>query len=466
VVGLVVASALVLPSPPSQAEPATCQGKEATIVGPTAPGAAYRTVGTEGDDVIVAPLAPDGEVQGLGGDDTICLVGGGAPDPTLLGARVEAGDGDDSVLNLAVSSLHPIVSLGAGSDHYVGNDFSESVTTGTYGGLDEDVDVVESFGGDDHISSGLIPEVENHDLISTGAGHDIVNYGNPSGERVDNGTGADTLSVDPATPQAWLIDNDGGRLSVGDQTMLTWTNVDTFRTREVKGSSFTFRGTDGDETFIVDGDELGATSPPSPATFRGGSISMGGGNDSVELANYLPGEVDMGSGTDAVEYQVEGACSRASITMDGSADCTTLWTQETVVTRLAGIESLDARTRDQLVVFGTPRSDVINARSRVLRVHSGAGHDRVQTDQSRDVTVRGGRGNDTLTGSSCAGRHCFERFVSLVLRGGQGDDRLIGANTPDRLYGGPGRDRADGQSGRDICVAEVRRKCEPAALSR
>ena len=36
-IGLVAAAAVVLPSAPSQAAPVMCQGREATIVGPTAP---------------------------------------------------------------------------------------------------------------------------------------------------------------------------------------------------------------------------------------------------------------------------------------------------------------------------------------------------------------------------------------------------------------------------------------------
>jgi hypothetical protein len=110
VIGLVAAAAVVLPPVPSYAAPVICQGKEATIVGPTAPP--YTTVGTEGDDVLVAPLSPgSGSVQGLGGDDTICLVGGGVPDPTLLTVSVDAGDGDDSVLNQTSSELSTYASL-------------------------------------------------------------------------------------------------------------------------------------------------------------------------------------------------------------------------------------------------------------------------------------------------------------------------------------------------------------------
>ena len=228
-----------------------CQGREATVVGPTA--APYTTVGTEGNDVIMAPLSPGtGSVQGLSGDDTICLIGGGEPDPTGLSVSVDAGDGDDSVFNETVSSLYPRVTLGAGSDHYVGNEFGDYVDTGKLNGIDSDVDVVDTRGGDDNISTGSPSGVENHDLVSTGAGSDWVNYMNPSGELVDNGTGADTLWLGSLTPHAWLIDNVRRRLSVGDLTMLTWTDVTVFRTSETQGDSFAFLGNDGDETLVVD----------------------------------------------------------------------------------------------------------------------------------------------------------------------------------------------------------------------
>ena len=46
-----------------QAEGLTCEGRPATVVGPT---------GTEGDDVMVAPLDAGVTVEGLGGDDLIC----------------------------------------------------------------------------------------------------------------------------------------------------------------------------------------------------------------------------------------------------------------------------------------------------------------------------------------------------------------------------------------------------------
>jgi len=48
----------------------------------------------------------------------------------------------------------------------------------------------------------------------------------------------------------------------------------------------------------------------------------------------------------------------------------------------------------------------------------------------------------------------------LDVRGGKGDDRLLGSSRDDHLLGGPGADTADGRGGADRCVAETRIRCE------
>ena len=47
-----------------------------------------------------------------------------------------------------------------------------------------------------------------------------------------------------------------------------------------------------------------------------------------------------------------------------------------------------------------------------------------------------------------------------VLRGNKGRDTLRGHSGRDVLLGNRGRDRADGGGGRDVCVAERERRCE------
>ena len=77
-----------------------------------------------------------------------------------------------------------------------------------------------------------------------------------------------------------------------------------------------------------------------------------------------------------------------------------------------------------------------------FEVNAGGGDDRVRLAGSVavPVTMRGGPGDDTLIGGSSADR----------LIGGVGDDRLIGGRGADRLYGGPGDDTLIGGPGSDL----------------
>jgi Ca2+-binding RTX toxin-like protein len=84
-----------------------------------------------------------------------------------------------------------------------------------------------------------------------------------------------------------------------------------------------------------------------------------------------------------------------------------------------------------------------------IDVRAGAGDDLVKIDESNgafsDViptTLRGGSGDDELVGGSGA----------VTLRGGAGDDKLIGGNGNELLSGGPGNDVADGNRGADTAV--------------
>jgi Ca2+-binding RTX toxin-like protein len=77
-----------------------------------------------------------------------------------------------------------------------------------------------------------------------------------------------------------------------------------------------------------------------------------------------------------------------------------------------------------------------------FEVNSGGGEDEVSVAKqiSIPVTMRGGPGNDTLIGGSGPDK----------LVGGGGDDTLVGGSGDDVLYGGPGADRLLGGPGDDV----------------
>ena len=97
----------------SWAQPVTCQGEPATIVGT----AGDDTLdGTPGDDV-VAGLGGDDIVTGGGGDDLVC--GGAGTDLVTAGAgadRLHGGRGDDEVHDVVVDSDDQALVGGPGRD--------------------------------------------------------------------------------------------------------------------------------------------------------------------------------------------------------------------------------------------------------------------------------------------------------------------------------------------------------------
>jgi Ca2+-binding RTX toxin-like protein len=97
-----------------------------------------------------------------------------------------------------------------------------------------------------------------------------------------------------------------------------------------------------------------------------------------------------------------------------------------------------------------------------FRIDGGGGDDRlaIQVGVSAPittVTIRGGKGNDVLLGSPFADRldggagrdHLDGRAGDDELHGGAGNDSLLGNGGADQLFGGAGADFLDGGDGSD-----------------
>jgi Ca2+-binding RTX toxin-like protein len=92
-----------------------------------------------------------------------------------------------------------------------------------------------------------------------------------------------------------------------------------------------------------------------------------------------------------------------------------------------------------------------------FEVNAGGGNDRVVIAREVPVpsTLRGGAGNDELIGGggsdSLLGNAGNDRLVGRAggdsVMGGEGDDRLVGGSGNDLLRGGPGNDELIGGSG-------------------
>jgi Ca2+-binding RTX toxin-like protein len=94
--------------------------------------------------------------------------------------------------------------------------------------------------------------------------------------------------------------------------------------------------------------------------------------------------------------------------------------------------------------FNIPRAEV-----KRLSLDGGNGGDSLRIDENNGVftdtiptTIRGGNGNDRIVGGAGA----------ITLQGGNGDDVLIGGSGVETLIGGNGDDSIDGNKGNDVAL--------------
>lgn len=434
---------------PAHAEPATCQGRTATIVGSTSQPV---TEGTEGDDVIVAPIVEAGAVQARGGNDLVCLVDG-APATQF---RVDAGPGQDSVVNLAIPELALDVTLGEGADSFTGGPADEKVFVGLRdwgpdgSSTDTDVDLVSTGAGDDVVLSGsTVPDSVNADRIDTGDGTDTVQWAGvmPEGNAIQNGSTPDRLVLQGGwrgTEAA--IDARERRVRVDGRTVFSWTAADHL-SLDLDQRTTRFVGSAADEVLTVWA-KIGREQDPGVVRH----IDMGGGDDRVDLPDTARGSLDGGAGDDVF---LGTTCRDARVVLDAFYRCVSQ-SPSRIVRRPAfeGWESVNVSASRTADVRGTggPEGIFVSGARRAL-IEGGQGADRLYVGSGSargPVVLRGGRSDDRLVGSSGRQR----------MYGGPGQDLLRGLRGDDVLVGGPGRDVAFGGQGNDVCSAEQRRTCE------
>lgn len=162
---------IVIPAAAS-ADPPTCLGVAATIVGTEGDDKIY---GTDGNDVIVG-LGGNDKLSGRGGDDLIC---GGSGDDELKGESgddtIKGGSGDDTIFGHG------------GNDTMFGGSGRDYVTG------DQGNDVIEGNRGRDTLEGGA-----HDDTIRGGPGADLIGGGYvewdaPGNDLIYGGSGADTI---------------------------------------------------------------------------------------------------------------------------------------------------------------------------------------------------------------------------------------------------------------------------------
>jgi hypothetical protein len=433
-------------APPAGATVPTCQGKPATLVGK--PGTSLN--GTNGADVMVS--RGSSHVSGGGGADTICVTGSTKDGYRV---RVSGGDGSDSVLVTTTDTVRAF--LGDGADSYTGGSEVDLVQGGDFADdefndyRDDDADSYSTGGGDDSVfASGA-------DTIRLGSGADHLQWNGPTGEpftgKADGGPGRNYLAlaatrVEGEQPSSWVLDAGAGTLSREAQTMASWRRFTGFVMRVDSGlEGVLMRGSTRDETFFP----ISAGLPGPPVR-----VEAGGGDDAIQVGGSdTPGDLDLdldgGSGRDRLSVRGYDFVE-ASFVLDLAAGAYSYEDEDASATApLAGIQDVEVEAIAQVVLRG---DDSANR----LTVHA------IQADwpvfKRCQVTVSGRGGGDRLVMRSAPAAESWKRCPAPVLRGGGGNDVLVGSPLAERLLGGPGRDIARGGPGRDVCVAETRMGCE------
>lgn len=463
---VLLASSAVMALPgAASADVPTCQGKPATIVGPTSGG---DTTGTAGDDVIVTTAdgyRGAGVIDAGEGNDVLCIVPGDGMiphwnvDSTFY---VAMGAGNDTVVvqeTRNTSSLR--VTLGDGDDTFLGSSRWETVFAGNSGPSypnmagDFGRDHIDAGLGSDTIYSGSpSPDIANDDTIISGEGGDSLYIGG-KGAVLDNGgtpgdgTGDNLAILHEGWQQRRVTVDNVARTATADVgEFMRWSNVKHFHL--LVDSPLTFTGSDAAESLAVS-----TTIPVEHRWWVTVDATMGAGDDRARFhTGPMTGSVDGGTGTDAFEAP---HCSQVNYRLNVSFDCVARSVDGGSFPFTTKVSGFDARSvvyaGYQATVSGTDGDDEIVVRAPRVRITGRDGNDVLTVSphgKTRQSVLLGGNGRDTLTGGKRGDR----------LNGGAGRDILLGVRGNDRLVGGPGRDLARGGQGIDWCSAEKTRSCE------
>ncbi|MBS43099.1 MAG: hypothetical protein CMH83_08075 [Nocardioides sp.] len=245
----------------------------------------------------------------------------------------------------------------------------------------------------------------------------------------------------------WRVDLDAGTLEVdGTSSVLRgFTGLDV---RELDWASLTVRGTTYDDSVA-----LGSPDDPNGLLGRPASISLLGGDDAVYVGPGVPPVLRLGPGEDllhltgrsdnatAPDVAVDLPDRRLEIRLDGVRR----------TSLLAAVESVTARQVARLTFVGDGRANELVTYACHVSARLGGGPDQFLGFAPGYLAEPEGYGY----------KGCPTGRTGAVVRGGGGNDRLLGTHVDDVLVGGGGRDRLDGRNGTDTCrQARTYRRCE------
>jgi Ca2+-binding RTX toxin-like protein len=432
---------LIVANTASSAEPVTCHGRRATIVGTDSKD---NLVGTPGPDVIQGRKGFD-TINGRGGNDLICggkgaddLAGGRGADRLFGGTGGYAGDDEGSGVWFGNT-----VTGGPGND-FVSGGPDHDVHWPEGGSTPDRVDFPEATGPitvrHDGTVSGpgigtdtVAPDVEL--VVGTPYADTMTTVGPRTNLRGD--AGSDSLRVTKGLVDIDLRGGSGddrldGRL--GAKWMNLYGGTDDDVLLGSPGGDYTISGTGNDTVDLGNGgdDVYGLRSPGISGI---DTVTTGAGNDRVDVSPSGSGStVDLGPGRDTLgSYWKTGALRVDAVAGTYEIDDAGVDFRGAERYVFAGSGYLDY----DVTFVGSDRPESV----------------RMGDPYVRDVTFRLGGGDDFI-------RLWYSSPQSTHVFGAAGNDEITGSWTDDDLVGGVGDDTIDGLRGTDHCVAEHVTNCE------
>ena len=468
-----------------------------------------NVIGTAGDDTLVGNeqanrfLGGKGadRLVGAGGSDTLdyrtsaggvsidlatnAASGGDAAGDTISGfENVLGGDGNDTIFGTEGANL---ISGGAGADLLDGRggidtlDYSAStagvavdLATNAVSGGDATGDTIAGFenviGGayDDRLAgqagANVLVGGAGKDTLFGEAGDDVLAAG-AGADEIDGGAGIDTLDYSDAQGGV-AIDLVKGKGEAGD--------AEGDRISDVEN----VRGGIGHDVLLGDAEDNRLEGGAGNDTLQGGfgnDVLIGGDGDDVLRAGAGADSLEGNAGSDWADYS-EGAPAGIDVDLGlmtvsgGTAEGDTISGIENVIGS-SGNDSLTGNAEAN-ILMGGEGGDTVRGGAGDDVISGGAGKDSLEGGEGRDTldytsssasvavnltlgwvvggdaegdtiggfeNVRGGSGNDALVGNA----------VSNVLAGGLGNDSLSGEAGEDTLAGGAGDDVIIGGAGAD-----------------
>jgi Ca2+-binding RTX toxin-like protein len=298
-------------------------------------------------------------------------------------------------------------------------------------------DVISGLGGDDVIDGG-----DGADTIFGGAGNDTLAFGfgadlldggtgddrfvvnsvgftspTPPSGQIAGGDGSDTIDATGGSPTSFLLNNEGQRFIVGNQSFSV-TGVETFRFGGEANLIILTQTTDVRLTFFAGG---GAD---NINVYAGVNVYGEEGDDTVFLSGSfgtgpLTGFADGGGGVDLLKLNIS---TNADLLTGSVVSGQATFSVQNFENVTAFVSSGYAST-----VRGSHTANVLRA--------DGQGY-----ANAGAVVFHGEGGDDTLIGESNAD----------TLNGGEGNDIIDGAAGDDVISGGAGNNIIDGGTGWDI----------------